>query len=93
MLVIDNKTREHAITNTNRDRFHIVGSPSHEFIVIAFYDERAGLETVHWPSSESPFRWRVDEGPILCAFGSSLPSSLKHTQSLIPFCKTFWIRA
>ena len=41
MRVIDNKPSEHAVSYTNQ--VCIVGSLSHEFIIIAFYDEGAGL--------------------------------------------------
>ena len=43
MRVIDNKTREHGVAYTNQVRLRIIGSPSHEFIIIVFYDERAIL--------------------------------------------------
>ena len=43
MRVIDNKTREHGIAYTNQVRLRIIGSPSHEFIIIVFYDEGAIL--------------------------------------------------
>ena len=85
----ESRLRDHTVTNTNRDRFRIVGGPSHDFIILAFYDEGAGLETVYWPSSESPFRWRVDEGPILFAFGFSLPSSTKTTSEFETLLQNF----
>ena len=43
MRVFDNKIREHAATNVIESHFCIVGSPSHEFTIIAFYNEGAGL--------------------------------------------------
>ena len=46
MRVIDNKTRETLFLTRIESRFCIVGSPSHEFIIIVFYDEGAGLVAV-----------------------------------------------
>ena len=46
MGVIDNKTREHAVTYTNQVLL-LVGSPSHKCIIIAFYNAGAGLVVVH----------------------------------------------
>ena len=43
MGIIDNKAREHAVTYTIESCFCMVGSPIHEFIIIAFYDEGAGF--------------------------------------------------
>ena len=43
MQVINNKTREHTIFTRIESRLCIVGSSSHEFIIIAFHDEGAGL--------------------------------------------------
>ena len=43
MQVIDNRTREHAITDTNGVLLLHSRNPSHEFIIIAFYDAGAGL--------------------------------------------------
>ena len=43
MRAFDNKTNEHTVFTRIESRFCIVGSPSHEFTIIAFYDEGAGL--------------------------------------------------
>ena len=46
MRVFDNNIREHAATYMNRVPLCTVVSPSHEFIIIAFYDDGAGLVAV-----------------------------------------------
>ena len=46
MRVFDNKIREHAATYINRIPLLHLGSPSHEFVIIAFYDKGAGLVAV-----------------------------------------------
>ena len=43
---LDNKTREHLLQSRIESRFCIVGRPSHEFIIIAFYDAGAELVAV-----------------------------------------------
>ena len=40
--------------------------------------------------SEMAFCWQADDGPLIVAFGSSLPKSKKR-QSWTPSDKTFWI--
>ena len=43
------------------------------------------------------FRWRADDGPLIVAFGSTLPHQVitikKRYQSWTPSDKSFWIRA
>ena len=43
MRVIDTKQENTLFLTRIESRFCIVGSPSHEFIIIAFYDERAEM--------------------------------------------------
>ena len=46
MRVFNNKIREHSATYMNRVPLLHLGSPSHEFIIIAFYDE--GVDWWPW---------------------------------------------
>ena len=47
--VFDNKKKENTLLLQRIETsLCIVGGPSHEFIIIAFYDEGAGLVAVYW---------------------------------------------
>ena len=65
-------------------------------------NHKASMKGRHRHASETPFKWefcwRVDDGPFIVVFGSSLPSSTKTNNnksflSWTPSDKTFWIRA
>ena len=79
------------LSNTGLDHLKIIKLPSQHSML-----------GHHRPASETAFRWRADDGPLIVAFGSSPPHQIKKqkqktskldTSPPPPPDQTFWIRA